>query len=129
MKKDSQEEQTTSWRDKFLIANFIGAILLIRALIQPSVPEAINTAGMDLSMIVGSFLAMWFNIFQIPMDETVDKKKGEMLGEMLLGMGLGMVAFMVTTQGVKTLFKLTKSRIDKCREQEESKRLLTAHEI
>jgi len=130
MKDDSQTGQSSRKRDffDFFIKNVIGAIPILRAATQSSALKALDTAGMDLSMIGGSFLAMWFNIFRIPMDETVENKQGEMLGEMVVGMSSGMVAYMVATRGTRTLFKLAKSSINKCTEREEKQSLLPTHE-
>lgn len=101
------EDQELTWRDNWFVINWLGAIPVIRSLRMKSISECIDTAAMDSSMILGGFLFMQFNLFDLNMMEKGEKPKFQMFGEMVSGMGAGMFAYHNVREAIK--FSCSKS--------------------
>lgn len=94
-------DQESAWQDNWFIQNWVGAIPVIRSIQKKSLSEAVDMAAMDTSMIVGGFVFMQFNLFDVNMMDSSEKPKLEMLGEMVTGMGAGMFAYHNAREAMK----------------------------
>lgn len=90
-----------SWRNNWVIANWLSAIPLARCIAEPSIAGAADAFLMDFFMLNGGNLFMLLSPFGMSMHEDLARRYGKMSLEMLAGMGLGMMFYNTLKSGAR----------------------------